>query len=132
MKSSLLAVIFLAVSFHAESQVGVVPKIIRGAEAGADASKASRVAKAGSKVVSAEAATAAMHGSESMISAQTKTLIAARSAQIMNNCTNSRSISNKENSCERKSNEFQRCISSEISTTGLVAASVDRCYNLFK
>jgi hypothetical protein len=117
MKASLLAVIFLAIPFHAESQVGVVPKIIRGAEASTDASRASRAAKA---------------GSENMISAQTKTLIATRSAQIMNNCKNSRTLSNKENSCERKSNEFQRCISSEISATGLVAASVDRCYNLFK
>ena len=71
---------------HANSQVGAVTKVIRGAEAVSEATKAASLAKAGSKVVAVESLTSASSKADIAAIADSKTLIAARSAQIVSKC----------------------------------------------
>ena len=110
---------------QAISQVGAVTKAIRGAEVAAEAANAARAAKAGTKVLAAESATGVVTGSEKIISPETKALIASRTAQAVSNCNAASNSKNKDLDCRKKSEEFQRCVASELEHTSLANTAVE-------
>jgi hypothetical protein len=117
---------------QAISQVGAITKAIRGAEATSEAANAARAAKAGTKVVTAESVSSAVSGSEKFISPETTALIASRTTQIVSNCKATSSSKTKDLDCHKKSDEFQRCIASELEYTRHANTAVDRCTKLYE
>jgi hypothetical protein len=113
------------------SQVTAIPKIIRSTESAAEASKAARTAKFGSKVVAADSGATVVSGSEKMISTEMKALIATRTTQIVTSCKSSSTSKGKDLECKKRSDEFQRCIASELDYTSVAKTAIDRCTKLF-
>lgn len=131
MKHLIVASILTLTADHSASQVSAIPKIVRGAESVSDASKAARVAKVGSKWLATESTEMAVGGSEKLMSAETKALIATRTAQVITSCKSSSPSDNKDAECKKRSNEFQRCIASELEFSQIAKTAIDRCTRLF-
>ncbi len=132
MRYFFIGLALLLLANQAISQVGAVTKAIRGAEAASEAANAARATKAGTKVLAAEGATGVVIGSDKIISPETKALIASRTAQVVSNCKASSNSKTKDLDCRKKSDEFQRCVASELEHTSLVNTAVDRCTKLYK
>lgn len=131
MKHVLLTIILVLAASYSASQVGTIPKIIRGANSASDASKAARKGKVGSKALATESTAMVTNSSEKMINTETKTLIATRTAQVINKCKSSSSSKNKRAECDKRSDEFHRCIASEMEFTRVTKTAIDRCTKLF-
>ncbi len=131
MRKAIFILALLLSANQAISQVGAVTKAIRGAEAASEATNAARAAKAGTKVIAADGAANAFAGSEKIISNDTKVLIATRTAQVVSKCKSSDTPKNKDSACQKKSEEFQRCIASEMEYTSLANTAIDRCTKLY-
>ncbi len=131
MRKAIVTLVLLLYANHALSQVGAVTKAIRGAEAASEAANAARAAKVGSKVIAAEGASNGFSGSEKVISTETKALIATRTAQVVSKCKSSDNTKNKDSDCQKRSEEFQRCIASEMEHTSLANTAIDRCNELY-
>lgn len=132
MRHVFIGIALLLSANQAISQVGAVTKAIRGAEAASEAGNAAHAAKAGTKLVTAESATSAVSRSEKIISPETKVLIASRTAQVVSNCKEKSNSETKDLDCRKRSDEFQRCIASELEHTSLASTAVDRCTKLYK
>jgi hypothetical protein len=129
MKKTLLTFALIVLANHANSQVGAITKVIRGAEAASEAAKAANLAKAGSKVVAVEELTSAASKADKAKISDSNALIAARSAQIVSKCLSSSKTNNKSAECNDKSTNYQQCIATEMSRVGFYNFSVDRCAN---
>ena len=131
MRKAIVTLALLWYANHALSQVGAVTKAIRGAEAASEAANAARAAKAGSKVIAADGAATALTSSEKIVSNETKALIATRTAQVVSKCKSSDNTKNNDSVCQKRSEEFQRCIASEMEHTSLANTAIDRCTKLY-
>lgn len=131
MRKVLLALALQLFANQATSQVGAVTKAIRGAEAASEAANVGRATKAGTKLIAADGAAYTINGSEKIISNETKALIAARTAQVVNKCKSSDTSKTKDSMCQKRSEEFQRCIASEMEYTRLANTAIDRCTKLY-
>jgi hypothetical protein len=131
MRIVLLALALQLFANQATSQVGAVTKAIRGAETASEAANAGRATKAGTKLIAADGAAYTINGSEQIISNATKALIAARTAQVINKCKSYDTSKTKDSMCQKRSEEFQRCIASEMEYTSLVNTAISRCTKLY-
>jgi hypothetical protein len=131
MKHVLLTLILAFSASHSASQVGTIPKIIHGANSASDASKTSRAGRVGSKALAGESAAIATRGSENIVNNETRALIATRTAQVIGNCKSSPGPKSKELECKKRSDEFHRCIASEMEFTVTAKTAIDRCTKLY-
>lgn len=131
MKHLLLGTILTLTAGHSASQVSTIPKIVRSAESVSDASKAAHAGRVGSKVLNAESVAIAARGSEKVISTETKVLIATQTAQVNTKCKSSNPSKSKDTECKKRSDEFQRCIASEMEFTLVTKTAIERCTKLF-
>jgi hypothetical protein len=118
--------IFLIVDYS-NAQVNAISKIIHGVETASEAANTARAAKAGTKVVATEGSVNTLSETEKSINAETKALIASRAAQIINNCMATNTSKNKSSMCNKRSEDFHRCVSADLERTNLTNATIERC-----